>query len=55
MNDWYESIGHEIQIRPITRAEFYNTVIYGTLAGDEINLILLTMEFILIIVLTIAY
>lgn len=37
MNDWYESIGHEIQIRPITRAEFYNTVIYGTLTGDEIE------------------
>ncbi|MBQ9253584.1 MAG: hypothetical protein IJ180_02295 [Bacteroidales bacterium] len=36
LNDWYEStVG--IQVRSITKADFYNTVIYGSLSGDEIE------------------
>ena len=36
LNDWYESVAG-LQIRPIRKAEFINTVIYGSLAGDEIE------------------
>ena len=41
LNDWYESEAHEIINRPILKADFYNTIIYGSVLEDEIEFDLL--------------
>lgn len=37
LNNYYTDVDNNIQIRPITKAEFYNTIIYGSLSEDEIE------------------
>lgn len=37
LNDYYLDINNTLQYRPITRANFYNCIIYGSLAAEEME------------------
>lgn len=37
LNDYYFDINNTLQYRPITQANFYNCIIYGSLAAEEVE------------------
>lgn len=41
LNDYYVDVNYNVQYRPVDKADFYNCIVYGSLAEEEIELDLL--------------